>query len=72
MVNYLAHYAREWRHIHPELTGYDLQAMKIPRGPIYGRILKALRAARLDGTITTRAGEEELARAMAASADAAP
>lgn len=70
VVAHLSHYHREWRHIHAELTGHDLAALGIPRGPLYGRILHALRAARLDGTITTRAEEESLARSLAARLDA--
>lgn len=69
VVGHLADYHREWSHIHPELTGYDLAAMGIERGPLYGQILKALRAARLDGAITMRAEEEALANSLAAAAE---
>jgi len=55
LMNYWQHY----RHIHPELTGDDLKAMGLPPGPIFGQILHDLRAARLDGRLSTR--EEELA-----------
>jgi tRNA nucleotidyltransferase (CCA-adding enzyme) len=69
VVTHLANYHREWRHVHAELTGHDLAAIGLPRGPLYGRILDALRAARLDGTITTRAEEETLAQTLAVSLD---
>lgn len=42
-----------------ELGGHDLAALGLPRGPLYGQILEALRRARLDGEVSTR--EEELA-----------
>jgi tRNA nucleotidyltransferase (CCA-adding enzyme) len=63
VVAYVSRFQREWCHIHPELDGNALAAMGLPRGPIYGEILRTLRAGRLDGTITSRAEEEELARA---------
>lgn len=43
------------------LNGDDLARLSIPRGPMYREILRALRAAQLDGEITTR----EQAQAMA-------
>jgi hypothetical protein len=36
----------------------------VPRGPIYRRLLRALRAGRLDGTITSRADEEAVVRRL--------
>jgi poly(A) polymerase len=43
----------------PLITGADLIAMAIPQGPIYKRLLDAVREAQLEGTVTTR--EEALA-----------
>lgn len=60
----LIHYKESWRHIRPELTGEDLQAMGLPRGPLYARILAALRAARVDGRVRSREEEEALVREM--------
>ncbi|HEX7588977.1 MAG TPA: CBS domain-containing protein [Anaerolineae bacterium] len=54
------------RSIAPELTGNDLKRMGIPTGPAYRKILARLRDARLDGEITTRAGEEKLVRSQLA------
>ncbi|HXF61171.1 MAG TPA: hypothetical protein VNK95_06120, partial [Caldilineaceae bacterium] len=62
VVAYLGRFQREWRHVHPELTGHDLAALGLPRGPLFGKALRALRAARLDGAITTRAEEEQFVR----------
>lgn len=50
-------YATRWRTIQPLTTGHDLRARGIPTGPLYRRILLALRAAWLDGEVTDEAGE---------------
>jgi tRNA nucleotidyltransferase (CCA-adding enzyme) len=53
-------YAREYRHVAPATTGHTLEERGLKPGPAYGRILDALRAARLDGEIETPAGEARL------------
>ncbi len=58
-------YEGEWRHVRATLDGNDLRARGIPRGPIYGEILDALRAGRLDGTIHSREDELDLVRQVA-------
>ncbi len=58
----LAAYWRTWRHVAPELTGEDLKALGIPPGPLYREIFAAIRTARLDGELHTRAEEIALAR----------
>jgi tRNA nucleotidyltransferase (CCA-adding enzyme) len=65
VANVLRKYAEQWRHIRPILTGVDLQALGLPRGPLYGDILHALRAARLDGMLEDRQEEITLALALA-------
>jgi tRNA nucleotidyltransferase (CCA-adding enzyme) len=57
---YLAH----WRFVRPELTGDDLLALDLPPGPQFKRILWELRAGRLDGTLTDRAGELALVQSL--------
>lgn len=57
----LAHY-QAIRHTTPALNGHALQQMGLAPGPALGRILRALRAARLDGEVTTRAEEEAWVR----------
>ena len=52
------------RHVRPVVTGEDLKAMGYAPGPVFGRVLGALRDAYLDGTVTSRQEEEEIARAM--------
>jgi poly(A) polymerase len=40
----------------PLLTGDDLIELGIPRGPVYAKLLKAVRAAQLDGVVSDREG----------------
>ena len=54
------------------LNGDDLRSMGIPPGRVYRRILEALRAARLDGAVSSRADEETLARQISARPDDVP
>jgi tRNA nucleotidyltransferase (CCA-adding enzyme) len=62
-------YLREWRYVTPHLSGHDVLAMGCPRGPRVGRVLEALRAARLDGTALTVDDERALAAALLARDD---
>ncbi|HFC08600.1 MAG TPA: CBS domain-containing protein [Chloroflexi bacterium] len=55
-------YAGQWRHIRPHTDGHALRARGVPPGPRYKRILRALRAAWLDGEVHT---PEEEARLLA-------
>ncbi len=63
----LTHYVEQWQQVRPTLDGRDLQALGIPRGPLYGKILTAIRAALLDGKIVTHEDEIHLAQQMAAN-----
>jgi len=63
-------YVSKWQHIRPSLDGRDLQALGYPRGPLYGEILGAIRAALLDGQVSSR--EEEIALAQQIAAQAQP
>jgi tRNA nucleotidyltransferase (CCA-adding enzyme) len=51
--DYLVH----WRNIKPTITGNDLRARGLEPGPRYAEILRRLRAAWLDGEVTS--GDEE-------------
>lgn len=51
-------YMRVLRHIKPYTDGNDLRQLQLPPGPSYRQILEKLRAAWLDGTITSR--DEEM------------
>ncbi len=55
----LERYTREWQHIQCEMTGKDLKELGLPPSPLYRHVFETLRAARLDGEITTRAEEEQ-------------
>jgi tRNA nucleotidyltransferase (CCA-adding enzyme) len=56
----LLSYQTEWRWVEAEITGNDLKARGLKPGPVYGRILGALRDARLDGKVSTREEEDAL------------
>ncbi len=68
----LLRYQTELRQVETELKGSDLRAMELKPGPIFRRVLEALRDARLDGQVSTR--EEEvvlLGRLLAAESEEA-
>ena len=58
--SHIVEYARRLRYVSPTISGEDLKARGLKPGPAYGRILGALRAARLDGLITTPEEEQHL------------
>jgi len=51
-------YLATWRHVRPKATGHDLKKRGLSPGPAYKSILQRLRAAWLDGEVSTV--EEEL------------
>jgi len=53
-------YLSEWRHVKPQITGEDLKQRGLEPGPKYGEILRRLRAAWLDGEITSTEHESKL------------
>lgn len=46
-------YRDQWRHIKPNANGNVLKSLGLPPGPRYKTLLQALRAARIDGEITS-------------------
>jgi tRNA nucleotidyltransferase (CCA-adding enzyme) len=52
----------------PDLSGADLKALGLRPGPLYTRVLDKLLWARLDGSVTDRAGELALCRRLIRSA----
>jgi len=52
-------YITHWQYITPMIDGHDLEERGVPPGPIYRKILSTLRAAWVDGDITSK--EEETA-----------
>jgi tRNA nucleotidyltransferase (CCA-adding enzyme) len=55
------------RRVRPVTTGADLIALGLTPGPQFREILRAVRAARLDGRVTDGAGEQDLIRQILAS-----
>ena len=53
-------YLSEWRHVKPHITGDDLKERGLEPGPKYAKILRRLRAAWLDGEITSKEQESKL------------
>jgi tRNA nucleotidyltransferase (CCA-adding enzyme) len=53
-------YVQEWQHITPSVDGHELQARGLPPGPHYRHILNMLRAAWVDGRVTSTAEERSL------------
>jgi tRNA nucleotidyltransferase (CCA-adding enzyme) len=60
----LENFAKTWRDLRPHIDGHDLQDRGLPTGPIYSEILERLRAAWLDGEISSKEEEEQLVRAL--------
>jgi poly(A) polymerase len=50
----------------PAIDGNDLKALCIPQGPLYKRLLDAVREAQLDGTVTTKEQAIELVKRLLA------
>ena len=57
-------YVTDWQHIHPKTDGEALKALGLPPGPRYAEILWHLRAAWLDGEITTPEQEQTLLNSL--------
>jgi len=55
-------YLAEGRAVQPRLTGGDVLALGVPRGPEVGRVLGMLRRKRLDGAAGSLAEERELVK----------
>jgi tRNA nucleotidyltransferase (CCA-adding enzyme) len=53
-------YLEKWQHVKAITTGDDLKQLGLEPGPKYKEILDRLRAAWLDGEVTTREEEYKL------------
>jgi tRNA nucleotidyltransferase (CCA-adding enzyme) len=60
-----ARYLDEWRFVRTRLNGDDLLRLGVDPGPKVGLALRALRAAKLEGTVKSRGEEEAFVRALA-------
>lgn len=56
----LEKYLSEWRHVKPKTTGGDLKNLGVVPGPKYQEILSGLRAAWLDGKVSSENEEKRL------------
>ena len=63
-------FLRHGRGMRSRLSGDDVVALGVARGPGVGRCLAALRRLRLDRVVTTRSQEEALVKAWASRSDA--
>ncbi len=63
----ITHYQQVVQPRRPHLNGHDLQRLGVSAGPHIGRMLGELRAAVLDGHLTTRAAEEAWVQAQLAA-----
>jgi tRNA nucleotidyltransferase (CCA-adding enzyme) len=70
--NRLDEYMSSLRHVRPSLDGNDLIALGVPRGPMVGSGLEALRDAWLDGEISSPEQEAALARSLVPPTEARP
>jgi tRNA nucleotidyltransferase (CCA-adding enzyme) len=64
-AEWLDRYAAEWRQVRLEIDGGDLLAAGVPEGPAIGRALEAALSAKLDGELSDRGAELELALKVA-------
>jgi tRNA nucleotidyltransferase (CCA-adding enzyme) len=64
-AEWLDDYGEKWRHAALEITGEDLLAAGIPEGPAIGHGLKAALSGKLDGELSGRDQELEIAIAAA-------
>jgi tRNA nucleotidyltransferase (CCA-adding enzyme) len=58
----LVEYVEKIRFIKPEITGDDLLEIGIPQGPIIGQLIDIVRRAKLDGKVSTKQEEIDLAK----------
>jgi tRNA nucleotidyltransferase (CCA-adding enzyme) len=64
-AGWLDDYVGTWRQVELEISGEDLLAVGVPEGPAVGRGLQAALRAKLDGEVSGREDELELALAAA-------
>jgi tRNA nucleotidyltransferase (CCA-adding enzyme) len=69
-AGWLDDYVGTWRQVELEISGEDLLAAGVPEGPAVGRGLGAALRAKLDGEVSGR--EDELELALAAAREPAP
>ena len=68
----LRHYVSEWASVAPHTSGDDLRTMGLKPSPAYGRILKTLRDAWLDGNLHSVEEEKAMLHRLVADAKEIP
>jgi tRNA nucleotidyltransferase (CCA-adding enzyme) len=68
----LERYLDYWHYVKPALDGRDLQRLGVPRGPLLGEAMRALRTARLDGRVRSREQEVTAVRRLLAQQGESP
>jgi tRNA nucleotidyltransferase (CCA-adding enzyme) len=68
----LERYTQHWRKISPLVDGHTLRRLGLSPGPVYRQVLSALRAAWLDGEISTPQQEQALLEKLLAGAPPGP
>lgn len=63
----LSRYITTWRREKVDVTGADLMSMGLSPGPLFGKILRRVLAAKLDGEAPTRESQRLLAKNLASS-----
>ena len=58
----LVEYLEKFQFIKPEITGKDLLMIGIPQGPVIGQLIDLVRRAKLDGKVSTKQEEIDLAK----------
>jgi len=66
----LRQYAETWRQLQPRAAANQLKSLGLPAGPRWGQILSRVRAAWLDGEVTTPAQEAELVQRLFSQGEA--
>ncbi len=59
-------YLTIWQHCSIAMTGHDLEALGLPKGPAYSRILDVIFKSKLDGMVSTEEDEHRLAKSLIA------
>ena len=61
----ISHYLSALQHMSIDITGVDIRNMGLQPGPAYGRIMRSVTAAKIDGTVSCREDQLDLAKHLA-------
>jgi len=60
----ITHYLEDWQHIHSSIDGEALIRYGVTPGPVFKKVLNALRAAWLDGKVNSAEEEQALLKEL--------